>query len=298
MKEYRIAPLIVFVYNRYEHTRKTIECLKNNRLANETDLYIFSDGPKKNEDEEKVRLVREYIKTVTGFKNVFIKESERNNGLARSIITGVDSVINIYGKAIIVEDDLLTSECFLGFMNDALDYYETNKMIMQITGNNILKELPKNYKYSVYTFYRSWSHSWATWKDRWELIDWKVTDYNQYKKSIKRRLVFNKCGTDVDKMLKLQMQGRINSWAIRFCYTQSRLNRLTVFPVENLVNNIGFDGSGTHCGSTPRVENELSNSFKYSFTDCIDVNPVINNLMRKKFDRSILRRIRRLLAYR
>lgn len=113
----KLAPITLFVYNRPDHTNKTIEALKKNKFAKESELFIFSDGPKKQEDASKVKEVRKYLKTIDGFNDVFIKESEKNKGLANSIISGVTEVINKYRKVIVLEDDLITSPVFLEYMN-------------------------------------------------------------------------------------------------------------------------------------------------------------------------------------
>src|SRR5689334_19947926 len=115
-----LAPITLFVYNRPEHTRRTVEALLKNELAAESDLFIFSDAPKKPESDESVRMVRDYIHAITGFKSVTIIERDRNWGLADSIIDGVTSVVNQYGRIIVLEDDLVVSAHFLEYMNTAL----------------------------------------------------------------------------------------------------------------------------------------------------------------------------------
>jgi GT2 family glycosyltransferase len=114
------APIALFVYNRPWHTRQTVEALKKNELASESELFIYSDAPKNGKAKEKVKEVREYIKTIDGFKKVTIIERENNWGLADSIIDGVTKIVNEYGKIIVLEDDLVTSPYFLKFMNEAL----------------------------------------------------------------------------------------------------------------------------------------------------------------------------------
>ena len=119
-----LAPIILFVYNRPEHTKKTLESLKINELASESSLFIFSDGSKNENDKKSVDEVRKYISTISGFKEIKIILREKNLGLADSVISGVTEVIEKYGKAIVLEDDIVTSKYFLKFMNEALDFYE------------------------------------------------------------------------------------------------------------------------------------------------------------------------------
>lgn len=125
-----LAPVLIFVYARPEHTRKTIESLASNYLASATDVFIFSDAPKNEKANEKVKLVREYIDTLSDqeiFKSLKIIKAEYNKGLANSIISGVNEIIKLNRQVIVLEDDLITSPDFLGYMNDALEFYERNK---------------------------------------------------------------------------------------------------------------------------------------------------------------------------
>lgn len=288
-----LAPVVMFVYNRLDSVEQTIENLKKNELADQTDLFIFSDAAKKEKQAESVKLVREYIHKIDGFKSVHIIEAEKNKGLANSVITGVSEIINERGKVIVVEDDLITSPQFLSFMNEALDFYESEKKIWSISGYQFPFEIPETYSKSVYAAYRSSSWGWATWKDRWETIDWEIKDYSGYKYNPIRIAKFCKGGTDLDKMLRYQMQGKIDSWAIRWCYNQCEQNKLTIYPIKSLVNNIGTDGRGTHCDPTSvRFRQTVATDFKYEFEHDLPVECEIMRRYRKIVNRSIWRKLR------
>ena len=291
-----LAPVIMFVYNRLDSVEQTIENLKRNELAEQAELFIFSDAAKKESQVENVSLVRNYSHKIDGFKSVHIIEAEKNKGLAKSVITGVTEIINEKGKVIVVEDDLITSPQFLTFMNDALDFYEDEKKIWSISGYQFPFELPETYTKSVYVAYRSSSWGWATWKDRWETIDWEVKDYSSYKYNPLRIAKFCKGGTDLDKMLRYQMQGKIDSWAIRWCYNQCKQDKYTIYPVKSLVNNIGTDGRGTHCDPTSvRFRQTLATSFKYEFEHNLPADREVMKKYRKIVNRSVLRKIKNIL---
>lgn len=291
-----LAPVIMFVYNRLDSVEQTIENLKRNELAEQAELFIFSDAAKKESQVENVSLVRNYIHKIDGFKSVHIIEAEKNKGLAKSVITGVTEIINEKGKVIVVEDDLITSPQFLTFMNDALDFYEDEKKIWSISGYQFPFELPETYTKSVYAAYRSSSWGWATWKDRWETIDWEVKDYSSYKYNPLRIAKFCKGGTDLDKMLRYQMQGKFDSWAIRWCYNQCKQDKYTIYPVKSLVNNIGTDGRGTHCDPTSvRFRQTLATSFKYEFEHNLPADREVMKKYRKIVNRSVLRKIKNIL---
>ena len=216
MQSHHLAPIVLFVYNRPWHTQQTIEALQKNELASESELFIYADGAKNNKANEKVKEVRNYIKTVDGFNKVTIIERENNWGLADSIIDGVTQTVNKYGRVIVLEDDLVTSSYFLRFMNDALEVYKDNNEVASIHG----------YLYPIDnmigvpdTFFIKGADcwGWATWARSWELFELngqKLLDELQYKKLQKEADFNNSYG--YSRMLKDQINGKNNSWAIRW----------------------------------------------------------------------------------
>lgn len=261
----KLSPICFFTYNRLFETQQTIIALQKNNLAIHSDLYIFSDGYKNEIGKSKVEMVRKYIRTINGFKSVTIFESPNNKGLAKSIISGVTQIINKFDKVIVLEDDLITSPNFLDFMNQALCFYENNPSIHSISGYTM--DLLGLYKYPLdyYLGYRASSWGWGTWKDKWLDVDWKVREYHKFKKSIFLQLKFMRGGSDLPKMLKNQMQGKIDSWAIRWCFNQFQNNQFTIFPAKSKVITIGFGEDATHTKQTKRFETELDNGNQILF---------------------------------
>lgn len=248
-----MVPVVLFVYNRADHAAATIRALAENKFADQTDLIIFSDGPKSDKAAEAVAKVRDVIRAATGFKSLTVQEAEKNKGLANSIISGVTQVIEGSGKVIVIEDDLVTSPFFLKYMNEALDYYEAEPRIQAVSGSNpppALMKFPKSYTHDVYFNYRISSTGWGTWLDRWKTADWAVSDYRQFLQSPERQACFRRAGDDLPDMLQRQMEGKVDSWAIRWCYTQFLQDKLSVYPRHSYVHNIGFDDSGIHSHAT------------------------------------------------
>ena len=239
-----LAPIIIFTYRR--QIDKLIESLLKNDLSAQSELYIFSDGYKSDIDKKDVLDVRNSLKLINGFKKINIQEYDKNNGLARSVIDGVTSIINKYERVIVLEDDLVVSENFLNYMNEALEFYENSENIWSISGYTPTFECLKDYNHDVYLSLRASSWGWATWKNRWEKIDWEIKDWNIFRSDEKAIQAFNKGGNDLFKMLEIQMLGKIDSWAIRWCYSQFRNNAFTIYPRESKIVNIGFDEKGTH----------------------------------------------------
>ena len=293
-----LAPIVLFVYARPEHTKNTIEALSKNELASESQLWIFSDNAKKEKAIENVEKVREYIHSIENknlFKSVKIIEAEKNKGLANSIIEGVTKIINEYRKVIVLEDDLVASKYFIKFMNEALDFYERNDSIWSISGYNLPIEIPKDYMKEVYLSYRGCSWGWATWKDRWNTVDWKVEDYKSFKHNYFKRKRFNRGGPDMSQMLDNQMQGKCDSWAIRWCYEQSKQNKYTIYPVKSLVDNQGLDGSGTHSGNIRDFDVQLNLKMPM-LCENITINKTITKNFKSKFNYGIKQKILELLT--
>lgn len=245
----KLAPIVLFVYNRPEHTRIALQSLSECQYADQSDLYIFADQAKNEKAKEKVEQVRRIIKEdiwKRKFAEVNITEASQNKGLANSVISGVTQVINKYGRVIVVEDDNRVALDFLDYMNRGLEYYEHNDRIGEIGGYCAPIRIPDDYPYDVFAMGRGSSYAWASWKDRWDQIDWEVKDYQQFKNNPKNRRDFNEYGEDLFQMLEGQMEGNIDSWAIRSAYSKFKNGLLCIMPVKTRVENQGFDGTGVH----------------------------------------------------
>jgi hypothetical protein len=241
------APIVLFAYNRPRHTRQTLEALAANEGAIESDLFIYSDGPKTTDDVEAVRMVREHLRTTTGFRSVTLVEREQNTGLADSVLAGVTEVLTRFDSVVVLEDDLLTTSNFLSFVNAALSTYEQRPDVFSVTGYNYPLQIPPSYREDAYLSYRSSSWGWGTWRDRWEQVDWSVSDYGEFVEDPRAQELFRRGGDDLPQMLDMQMSGKLDSWSIRFDYAHYKHHAFCVHPVLSKVQNIGFDGSGVHC---------------------------------------------------
>lgn len=279
-----ISPIILFTYNRPHHTRQTIEALKKNNLASESDLIVFSDNAKKDEDIDKVRTIRRYVKTIHGFKNVQLIERPENIGLAKNIIDGVSTIINHYGNAIILEDDLVTSPFFLQYMNDALRVYEHEEHVISIHGYiyPMKTKLPETF------FIRGadcWG--WATWQRGWNCFNPDGEDLLKKIKLRKLEKTFNFSNSfSYLKMLEDQIIGKNDSWAIRWYASAFLADKLTLYPGHSLVRNIGIDGSGTHCGNNDIAHIPVARTRINVKKICIEENIKARKYFIKYFRRS------------
>ena len=260
----KLAPIILFVYNRPWHTEQTLEALSKNHLADKSILYIYCDGPKQNateEDKKNIADVRKVIRKKQWCKETKIKERDKNLGLAASVIKGVTEVIEIHGRVIVLEDDIVTSKGFLKYLNDALDFYKNNEKVMHISGymypNKV--QLPETFFYNVPLCW-----GWATWKRAWKYFN---NDAVFLWGEIQQRDLlsnFDRFGDDyLSSQLAHNISGRLNTWFIKW-HASVLLNKgYTLYPKISLVDNIGFDNTGVHNGEQPLFKNDvLSASIK------------------------------------
>ena len=241
-----LAPILLFVYNRPQHTARGVESLLRNALAADSRLIIYSDAPKTAADADSVRQVREYVRGISGFKEIEIVERGENWGLARSIIDGVTRAVDRYGRVIVLEDDLVVAPYFLQFMNEALETYKDEPRVGHIQACDFTRDasLPD-------TFLIKWTGSWgwATWDRAWHLFqpDGRKLLAEMRQRRLTREFDFNGA-YGFTRMLQRQIQGRNNSWAIRWNASLFLRDVLSLNVGKSLVRNEGFDGSGTNCG--------------------------------------------------
>lgn len=243
------APIAFFTYSRADHTKAAVESLLQNKEAAESDLFIFSDGPKTEEKREAVEKNRQFIHTITGFKSIHIVEHEKNQGLANSLITGITDVVNKYGRVIIVEDDLILSPFFLQFMNEALEKYKDEDRVSAISAflNPIDCKAPDTF---FLRYFACWG--WATWKRGWDLMNFDTKDL--LKRIRWKTKEFNIGGYGgFYGMLYCQKVGLVDSWAVRFYASSFLANKLVLFPGQSLALQNGMDGTGTHSGNVQEV---------------------------------------------
>ena len=284
----KLAPVAFFTYNRLDHTRRSFQALKNNQLADKTELFVFSDAAKTDQQLKEIEQVRSYLSDQTeGFKNIEIIRRRNNFGLADSIISGVSRVLKDYEHIIVIEDDISTSPFFLDFMNQMLSAYHNQKQVFSVSGYNHpakLMPIPADYPYDVYFCPRCSSWGWGTWKDRWNQTDWTVADFQNFKNSRGKQSAFNQGGQDLTQQLIKQQKGKLDSWAIRWCYTLFVNQALCLYPVKSYTNNIGFDGTGVHCGKERKYQNLSLNQKTYlKLPQKIEVNETIMKQFRNVY---------------
>lgn len=295
------APIVLFTYKRIKQTKKTIEALIANELAKDSELFIYSDGPKSESDQLEVQEVRTYLKSVVGFKKTTIIEQATNKGLAKSIVEGVTEVAKKYGKLIVLEDDIVTSPWFLKFMNDALDLYENESSIMHISGYMYphKKRLPQTFFFNVPLCW-----GWATWDRAWSKYNNDADDHVSYLDQNHLWRSFNKFGGKyLERQLRKNQSGKMNTWFIYWHATVFRNQGYCLYPGQTLVHNIGFDKTGQHKASTNKFYSPLSLSRIEVSTVTVEENKEASRairlfylLRRNSYIRKIIETIKKIIG--
>ena len=251
-----LAPIVVFTYNRPEHTLRTLNALLMNPLANESDIIIYSDSARTANHNKAVDEVRSYLSELTGFRSIKVIHRDKNFGLAESIIQGVTEVLQQSEKVIVLEDDMVVSPYFLEYMNEALEQFVDDDRVISVHGYvyPVDIELPE-----AFFLPGADCWGWATWRRGWALFN----SDGQYllDELVRRHLIqeFDYNGAyPFLSMLKDQIKGANDSWAIRWHASAFLAGKLTLYPGRSLVHNIGTDSSGTHCGDLDNMDAKLS----------------------------------------
>jgi len=257
------APIAAFVYRRPEHTRRMLESLLANPGARQARIYAFCDGPRSFEDGAQVEAARRVVREL-GLPHLVLVERRENLGLARSVIEGVSRVCREHGRVVVLEDDLHLAPGFLAYMDEALERYRDEPRVLAVTGFMFPVELGVERDAVFLPFFNS--SGWATWDRAWAQFDAQAGGHAALRADRRLRRRFDLDGNfDFFDMLDGYVQGRIDSWAIRWWLTIFTRQGLTLFPARSLVENRGWDGQATNSlGEAPRYARAVAGSHQVS----------------------------------
>lgn len=287
----KLAPIALFCFKRLENLVSCVESLRDCPESCATELIIFSDGPRSEEEKDKVNKIRAYCKKIKGFKSIRINHRKENLGVDYNIIQGIQEMSQEFESFIVVEDDLLVSNKFLRFMNMGLIHFRNFENVLTLSGFNYV-QIPKNYIWDCYFAQRTNPWGWATWSYKIKEVDWDLANKDNFLLHPQAKKEFNVWGSDRSRMLRRTLQGEIRAWDIRLDYYQHKMDLLTSYSVKNLVVNIGFNSSdASNTTGYNRFKVKIENFTKYSFLfpDFI----LFNGLIKRRFimKNSILNRL-------
>ena len=246
------APIVIFAFNRPVHLRRLLNSLLANQESRDSEITIFIDGPRAEDDQ---RLILEVVSTIEAFSDfaeINTIRNKKNKGLATSVLAGIDTIFVNHENAIVLEDDLIVASKFLKFCNEGLARFKDYPSIASIQGYSPI--LFNNGK-GTYFLKGADCWGWATWKDRWLSLNRDSSDLLAEIQDAKLSNSFDLDGSfPYTDMLRRQARSEVDSWAIRWHASMFLQNRLSVYPSQSLILNTGFDGSGTHKANSINLE--------------------------------------------
>jgi hypothetical protein len=273
-----LAPIALFCFKRIDTLILCIESLQLSPEAIHSDLIIFSDAFRDENERQNVDEIRSYIININGFKSIRIIQRERNLGVDYNIINGIQQMLEEYDRFIVVEDDLIVSNQFLRFMNAGLDHFKSFDKVLTLSAFNYVK-IPKNYIWDCYFAGRTNPWGWATWSNKIKDVDWDLALNNNFLLNKDEMSAFNIWGSDRTRLLKKTLSGEIRAWDIRLDYYQFKKEFVSAYSCKNLVINNGFnrlDASNTIGYNRFKIELNNFYQFGFHFPDFLPSNPIIN----------------------
>ena len=277
------TPVVMFGYNRPELQSMVMKCFADCDGASERDIFVFLDGPRKDSDNAQSDKIKEMLERykVERFPRMRIIKRERNYGCRENIVQGITQVLNEYGRAIVIEDDILVSKTFLRFMDAALDFYEGDKRIWCINGfQKYIFNVPKDYKYDVYLAYTNCAWGWATWRDRWAQVDFDMRDYPEYIKSPANVKKINEVSYILKPLLDSQYRGALKAWDAQCWFHMVRNDLYAIEPRYQMSKNIGCVPNSEHYSSADPFM--LTQKF-YNFMPKLEHNLVLDERILRQF---------------
>lgn len=272
-------PIALFCFKRLDTLVKCIDSLKKCSEAIDTELIIFSDAGRNEEEQIRVNEVRSYLKEIQGFKSIQIHNRLENFGVDYNIIRGIEVMAELHEKFIIVEDDLLVSNQFLWFLNAGLTHFKDVDQVLTLSAFNYVK-IPKKYIWDCYFAQRTNPWGWATWSHKIKEVDWDLAHTENFLRNPQEMKLFNAWGSDRTRMLRRVLQGEIRAWDIRLDYYQFKRDLFTSYSTKNLVINNGFnseDASNTTGYNRFKVQFDSFDCLCFHYPDFLPLNPTIKS---------------------
>ena len=236
-------PCVIFAFNRPDKLTRVLRALKKQDVER---LILFVDGSRNDTDFKQV----EQCRAIASEVDWVAKELhfwEENHGLS-GLADNISIVMKRFPSAVFIEDDCLPMPGFYAFMRKALELYQGEERVFSIGGYQPIRSVYfRGYPYSVISCARFTCWGWATWQDRWELIQPILTKPEKFF----NRLNFQSgiAGADLPTYARAIADGEVvNSWGVRVALACLGLNKVHLLPVSGLVRNIGLDMSGIHGG--------------------------------------------------
>lgn len=276
-----LAPIGVSTYGRLQHLQRTITALQKNTLAQESELFVFSDAPRLG-DEDRVAAVRKYLRKIDGFKEVHVIERTENSRVVNNR-GGMRMLLDQFGKMIFLEEDVVTAPGFLSFMNQALTTYRNNDKVFAITGYCPPIDARKYISSDAFLLQTCNFWGFAIWKERYDQVSMQTPSCEVFKTILNPFSLasYMRIGSDMPHLFLLDAQGIIDAGDIKFAFEMWKKGSYLLIPTFSLSMSIGLDGTGVHCGMERKYDTEMSSDVSGRFK--LPREPELNNALVAKY---------------
>ena len=241
------APIAIFAYKRVEPLSQVLTALEACPEFHRSPVFLFFDGPKSDADRARTDAVRAMVRGRLR-DNMTLIEASSNQGIYRSIVDGVTRLCNEFGRAIVIEDDVVVAPATLTWLNHGLEAYAEEPRVWQVSAHqHPIPEFASRNDGVFLPLMTSWG--WATWKRAWDRFEPNVEDWPAAVRDPETRRRFDLDSSyPYTELMEAQLSRPIKQWDwdVRFWWNVYSNDGVSLFPPRSLVVNIGFDDAATH----------------------------------------------------
>jgi hypothetical protein len=297
------TPILLVVFNRPLHTAKVLDQIAK---VGPKYLYVVADGPRFTHpgDRAKIDEVRQIVFSKVNWDcelKTFFRTD--NVGCGRGPSEGISWFFEQVDEGIILEDDCLPDLSFFSYCEKLLAHFRDDTRIMHISGSNFQdgkRRSEGSYYFSM--FCHVWG--WATWKRAWQKFSPRMDNIENM------NLDFYHAPKRELKYWQLHFQdavSRTDIWDYHWNFAVWKFKGASIIPNVNLVENIGFDATGTHTSNShsyliknasaltevhhPPYKEIDFDADRYTFNNCYSkpesVIDIFKNFVNKRVRRSL-----------
>lgn len=233
-------------------------------------LYIFSDGPRNNVEEEMVKKTREKLLGMVDWEcDLTTRFLDENKGVYNIWRYVCDEVFALEETMIFLQEDLLPSNSFFRFCDEMLDYFNNDHSIYMISGMNYLGDYKNLSDFSYFFKERNTTLGIAIWKRTYKKFlnkDSALLNNSYYQRLVDQILVnLNKKhwiskykSLDNSNTAEIHIGEEFDLMGIN---PNILYGQLVVIPKVNLIKHIGFDDNSENMNeskSMPKAMMQLN----------------------------------------
>lgn len=270
--------ILSFGYKRPKHFAKSLVALAIANSTHRLPIVIHIDGCKSLAEakmqEECVNVALKFKEEWFSVFQIQIIVRDVNLGLATSITNLLDTQLELYDCAIVIEDDVILNRLAIDYTLRMLEKYDCDPAVMSIS---LFNPYPNNFVSPVpFLSPRMQCWGWATWKSRWIQMPSACRSRNCLKRFYSGLKIYYSLFVGLDSFSTLHQclyAGR-DLWACKWVLAHVLANSFSIIPPVSLSKNIGLDGSGENCTmqSTSSSSSEIISNLELSML--VDAQPL------------------------